>query len=80
MGQDDRALSAKIRKCSKTVFLLIDIRHEPGANDKQMYEWIVHNGFRSDHHCYKAGQDQSFSGAEADQADQRNTKGLSREH
>lgn len=30
----------------RQVFLLIDIRHEPGANDKQMYEWIVHNGYR----------------------------------
>lgn len=29
----------------KAVFLLIDIRHEPSANDKVMYEWIVHNGF-----------------------------------
>lgn len=29
----------------KTVFLLIDIRHDPGANDKMMYEWICHNGF-----------------------------------
>ena len=29
----------------KVVFLLIDIRHEPGANDKQMYEWILANGF-----------------------------------
>ena len=28
------------------VFLLVDIRHEPGANDKQMYEWIVYNGYR----------------------------------
>ena len=27
------------------VFLLIDIRHEPSANDKTMYEWILHNGF-----------------------------------
>lgn len=27
------------------VFLLIDIRHEPGANDKMMYDWIVSNGF-----------------------------------
>ena len=25
----------------KAVFLLIDIRHEPSANDRQMYEWIV---------------------------------------
>ncbi len=30
----------------KMVFLLIDIRHEPSANDKNMYEWIVYNGFK----------------------------------
>ena len=29
----------------RAVFLLIDIRHEPGANDKIMYEWICHNGY-----------------------------------
>lgn len=29
----------------KAVFLLIDIRHEPSANDKQMYEWILAQGF-----------------------------------
>ena len=29
----------------KAVFLLIDIRHEPSANDKQMYEWILSNGY-----------------------------------
>ena len=29
----------------KAVFLLIDIRHEPSANDRQMYEWILHNGY-----------------------------------
>ena len=29
----------------KNVFLLIDIRHDPSANDIQMYEWIVHQGF-----------------------------------
>ena len=29
----------------KAVFLLIDIRHEPSANDKMMYDWIVYNGF-----------------------------------
>ena len=28
------------------VFLLVDIRHEPSANDKQMYDWVVHNGYR----------------------------------
>ena len=29
----------------KAVFLLIDIRHEPGANDKHMYQWILEQGF-----------------------------------
>lgn len=30
----------------KAVFLLIDIRHEPSANDRNMYEWIVNHGFQ----------------------------------
>ena len=30
----------------KCVFLLIDIRHEPSAYDKMMYDWMVYNGFR----------------------------------
>jgi len=30
----------------KSIFLLIDIRHEPGKNDKQMYDWILHNGYQ----------------------------------
>ncbi|MCR5669843.1 MAG: ribosome biogenesis GTP-binding protein YihA/YsxC [Butyrivibrio sp.] len=30
----------------RRVFLLIDIRHEPSANDVQMYKWIVHQGFQ----------------------------------
>ena len=29
----------------KAVFLLIDIRHEPSANDKMMYKWIVDQGY-----------------------------------
>lgn len=29
----------------KLVFLLLDIRHEPSANDKMMYDWIVYQGF-----------------------------------
>lgn len=29
----------------KLVFLLIDIRHEPSQNDKDMFEWIVYHGF-----------------------------------
>lgn len=32
-------------KMLRAVFLLIDIRHEPSANDKQMYDWIMSNGF-----------------------------------
>ncbi|WP_455716650.1 ribosome biogenesis GTP-binding protein YihA/YsxC [Anaerosporobacter sp.] len=29
----------------RIIFLLVDIRHEPSANDKNMYDWIVHNGY-----------------------------------
>lgn len=29
----------------RAVFLLIDIRHAPSANDKQMYDWIVYQGY-----------------------------------
>lgn len=29
----------------KLIFLLIDIRHEPSANDKMMYDWIVYQGY-----------------------------------
>ena len=29
----------------KAVFLLIDIRHEPSANDRNMYEWVKYNGY-----------------------------------
>lgn len=29
----------------KMVFLLMDIRREPSANDRSMYEWIVYNGY-----------------------------------
>ena len=36
-----------LRKSSqlKQVFLLIDIRHAPSANDKMMYDWIVYQGY-----------------------------------
>ena len=30
----------------KAVFLLVDIRHTPGANDKTMYDWIVYQGYQ----------------------------------
>ena len=33
-------------KVLKAVFLLIDIRHAPSANDKMMYDWIVAQGFQ----------------------------------
>lgn len=29
----------------RQVFLLIDIRHEPGKNDVLMYDWILNQGF-----------------------------------
>ena len=35
----------RMSKQLKTVFLLVDIRHEPSANDKTMYDWIVYQGF-----------------------------------
>ncbi len=36
----------KSSKQLKAVMLLIDIRHEPSANDRNMYEWIVYNGYK----------------------------------
>jgi len=30
----------------KAVFLLIDIRHDPGANDRQMYDWVLSQGYQ----------------------------------
>lgn len=30
----------------KAVFLLIDIRHEPSANDKMMYKWVIEQGYQ----------------------------------
>ena len=35
----------KNSKRLKAVFLLIDIRHDPSANDRQMYEWMVYQGY-----------------------------------
>lgn len=29
----------------RAVFLLVDIRHEPSANDINMYEWVIANGY-----------------------------------
>lgn len=36
----------KTSKQLKIIFLLIDIRHEPSTNDKNMYEWILYNGYQ----------------------------------
>lgn len=30
----------------KQVFLLVDIRHPPSANDKNMYDWITYHGYK----------------------------------
>jgi GTP-binding protein len=35
----------RISKVLKAVFLLVDIRHDPSANDKQMYDWVLANGY-----------------------------------
>lgn len=39
----ERYLNTSKQLC--TVFLLIDIRHEPSANDKDMYAWILDRGY-----------------------------------
>lgn len=35
----------KQSKQLRAVFLLIDIRHNPSENDRNMYDWILHNGY-----------------------------------
>lgn len=35
----------KSSKQLKVIFLLVDIRHEPSQNDKNMYDWVIHNGY-----------------------------------
>lgn len=30
----------------KAIFLLVDIRHAPSQNDKNMYDWILYNGYQ----------------------------------
>ncbi|MCL1877533.1 MAG: ribosome biogenesis GTP-binding protein YihA/YsxC [Defluviitaleaceae bacterium] len=32
----------KNRPPLRRIFLLLDIRHEPGANDKMLYDWFLH--------------------------------------
>lgn len=52
VSKDDRAAWGKIietylisRKNLKEVVLLVDVRHEPSADDVLMYDWIKHFGF-----------------------------------
>ena len=42
----------------KCVFLLVDIRHEPSANDRMMYEWMVYNDLPAGDHRHQVRQDQ----------------------
>lgn len=35
----------KNSKVLRLMFLLVDIRHKPNDNDRQMYDWCVHYGF-----------------------------------
>lgn len=34
------------RETLKAIIMLVDIRHEPGANDKMMYDWLKHYGHK----------------------------------
>ncbi len=34
-------------KMLRAVFLLVDIRHKPGENDRQMYDWIDYMGYQT---------------------------------
>lgn len=34
------------REALKAIIMLVDIRHEPGANDKMMYDWLKHYGHK----------------------------------
>ena len=36
----------KSSKQLKAIFLLVDIRHEPSANDRLMYEYVQNSGFK----------------------------------
>ena len=64
----------------KAVFLLIDIRHDPSANDKLMYDWIVNTDtIRSllQPSWYKA---EKKSGTEADESAKRRAEIDSRDN
>ncbi len=44
----------KTSKVLQIIFLLTDIRHEPGENDKIMFQWITDNGYTPVVICTKA--------------------------
>ena len=44
VGKNDRELPSHF-KAVKGSLSLIDIRHDPSANDRMMYEWMVYQGF-----------------------------------
>lgn len=44
----------KTREQLVGIIMLIDIRHEPGANDFQMFEWIKHFGYNTVIVCTKS--------------------------
>ena len=57
----------------KAVFLLIDIRHDPSANDKMMYEWIVSQGYNPIIIATKTGQTKKKSSRKTCKDDQAGT-------
>lgn len=44
-------INSEMLRC---IFLLVDIRHEPGNHDKQMFEWIDYMGYQPIVICTKA--------------------------
>lgn len=34
------------RKELRAIIMLVDIRHEPGENDRMMYDWLKHYGYK----------------------------------
>lgn len=58
----------------RRVFLLIDIRHDPSANDKLMYDWIIHQGFDPVYCGNQAGQAEEKPGAKMYQGSKRRSE------
>ena len=45
-AQWGKLIERYLHTSGRAVFLLIDIRHAPSANDKMMYHWIVEQGYQ----------------------------------